>query len=402
MSFIAAQLVEELVDQKNIGEDFLAEYYEKEKVELPHRERRSKAEMDQQAWLEQAGRRERKKIERQPFSQEGRPEDFVSPPKWDKKETKECASDVTKLLFGGGPCSAKDRCPIRPLTEYEKKIGFYWRMLCDDAFQEDPKFKKVNFCWHSYNWFKWYQTLVYLFIQDAVGSLGEEFALQQDLITEITYADKTQHARIRAVKQLVKTIRASYDPYWDKAKVGEDQRLIFALCDAGGWCSWSSGASKKVHETFASTFADLCGDAGVQVNTPGKYQQRLLVYRLMKKNCTDKNGFNFWQKDLDSCFHMHNAFQGARKPGDYDYEALFFRKRCGYPFCPNAKDATTKEENLQRCSRCLVVRYCCKECQVKDWKEHKKNCDNLGKSRKDQVQIQELSKKYSSLNFPSH
>lgn len=29
---------------------------------------------------------------------------------------------------------------------------------------------------------------------------------------------------------------------------------------------------------------------------------------------------------------------------------------------------------LMSCSQCKVTKYCCRECQKKDWKEHKKNC----------------------------
>ena len=33
-----------------------------------------------------------------------------------------------------------------------------------------------------------------------------------------------------------------------------------------------------------------------------------------------------------------------------------------------------QEGSLSLCSKCKIVRYCSKECQVKDWKDHKKNC----------------------------
>jgi len=36
---------------------------------------------------------------------------------------------------------------------------------------------------------------------------------------------------------------------------------------------------------------------------------------------------------------------------------------------------------LKVCSRCQVVYYCCRKCQVADWKEHKKVCKNLNRKK---------------------
>lgn len=42
-------------------------------------------------------------------------------------------------------------------------------------------------------------------------------------------------------------------------------------------------------------------------------------------------------------------------------------RKCWYRSC-------SKNENLKKCGRCMVARYCCKECQSKDWKEYHKKC----------------------------
>ena len=34
------------------------------------------------------------------------------------------------------------------------------------------------------------------------------------------------------------------------------------------------------------------------------------------------------------------------------------------------------EPSKLKCSRCLTIQYCCKECQKKDWKVHKNNCQD--------------------------
>ena len=45
---------------------------------------------------------------------------------------------------------------------------------------------------------------------------------------------------------------------------------------------------------------------------------------------------------------------------------------CFYPRCPTI--AATKS---QRCSACLVARYCSRECQRRDWRCHKTVCPDL-------------------------
>lgn len=39
------------------------------------------------------------------------------------------------------------------------------------------------------------------------------------------------------------------------------------------------------------------------------------------------------------------------------------------------------KEKLFRCTRCKLVEYCSKECQVADWKSHKLNCNTLSKKK---------------------
>ena len=35
------------------------------------------------------------------------------------------------------------------------------------------------------------------------------------------------------------------------------------------------------------------------------------------------------------------------------------------------------KDNLKQCSRCKIVKYCSKDCQIKSWKTHKDDCDNV-------------------------
>ena len=48
--------------------------------------------------------------------------------------------------------------------------------------------------------------------------------------------------------------------------------------------------------------------------------------------------------------------------------------------CENCDKETSK---MQKCSRCRLVRYCSRDCQLADWKEHKKACKKAAAREKD-------------------
>ena len=57
------------------------------------------------------------------------------------------------------------------------------------------------------------------------------------------------------------------------------------------------------------------------------------------------------------------------------------RGECAYEECPSAKDA---ERTLKRCTRCWLVDYCSRDCQLKDWKRHKRDeCEANPNPKKD-------------------
>jgi hypothetical protein len=53
------------------------------------------------------------------------------------------------------------------------------------------------------------------------------------------------------------------------------------------------------------------------------------------------------------------------------------------------------EPSKLKCSRCLTIQYCSKECQKKDWKIHKNNC----KDNNCDENLEELGKKSFKLQF---
>ena len=46
------------------------------------------------------------------------------------------------------------------------------------------------------------------------------------------------------------------------------------------------------------------------------------------------------------------------------------------------KNCGKEASKMQKCSRCRLVRYCSRDCQLADWKEHKKSCKKAAARKK--------------------
>jgi len=46
-----------------------------------------------------------------------------------------------------------------------------------------------------------------------------------------------------------------------------------------------------------------------------------------------------------------------------------------------------KRESLSVCSRCMVIQYCSRECQVAHWPKHRRACDEMVRSHKQRTQL---------------
>ena len=71
------------------------------------------------------------------------------------------------------------------------------------------------------------------------------------------------------------------------------------------------------------------------------------------------------QHSILSCSHFSTCEHAAFMLNWFVFEhSLVLEVRCG-----------TMAKHMNKCSRCKFLRYCSAECQRKDWKAHKRQCD---------------------------
>jgi hypothetical protein len=81
----------------------------------------------------------------------------------------------------------------------------------------------------------------------------------------------------------------------------------------------------------------------------------------------------FWGPNDDDVVFMKQTFDKCLKQGlrcDIDM--------CLYPHCPNNTEKRVRmmpvEKKMMRCGACGIAAYCDKNCQRKDWKNHRDVC----------------------------
>jgi hypothetical protein len=187
------------------------------------------------------------------------------------------------------------------------------------------------------------------------------------------YADRSQHARIHAIEKIVKDLRDSYDPVWKPDMLAIDQRTIFAVCS-------SEIIYSAPHFAWATAFQATCIEEGVAFSAGGDYQKRLEIYRRISP---------LYHEGLSKSYYHGAKFEDATEiPADYERYDLT-EARCHAGCC-----WSIPKEGLKLCSRCKIVSYCSKECQMKDWPNHKKNCKVLAELRKDKATVSEIAKNF--------
>jgi hypothetical protein len=281
-------------------------------------------------------------------------------------------------LFAGPPVPAEARRLDRPLTDREQ-YAFCWRRLVDDALQEDTNgvlwpLCNVDFDWRCPNLEKWMTAIDLLMVTYFNAHItSSEKALVKGKISELEYADRSQHARIHAIEKIVKDLRDSYDPFWKPDMLAVDQRAIFAVCS-------SEKFGSAGHYAWGTALMATFEEQGVDFFAGGDYQKRLESYRriapLHKEGLSKSYQYGF------------DVFSGANTPADFErYDPT--RVMCHLDTC-----WTFSQKTLKLCSRCKIVSYCSRECQVKDWPDHKRHCKVLAELRKDKAKVSEIIKNF--------
>jgi hypothetical protein len=293
-------------------------------------------------------------------------------------ESAQRCSVTMSVLYGGPPVPAEVRRLNRPLTDTEQ-YAFCWRRLADDALQENTNgflgaLRNADFDWRCTNLVKWGFAVDLLMVVYHDGDVTEsEQALVDGEIGEVDYADRSQHARIHAIEKIVKDLRDTYDPFWKPDMLAVDQRAIFAVCSSqlfysGGHYAWVTG------------FLAHCEEEGVDFSAGGDYQKRLEIYRRMAP---------LYKEGLSTAFHQGaGQFDSAKTPADFKRDDPITAK-CHVPSC-----FSSSQRDLKLCSRCKIVSYCSRECQMKDWPDHKKHCKVLAELRKDKAKVSEIVKNF--------
>jgi hypothetical protein len=291
-------------------------------------------------------------------------------------------NEIIATLFNGTPLSTSQREQIRRPTTSDEEQAFRWRLLCEAAFQEDdeghfsfPPLALVNFDFRSNSLDKWNTAIDALYITFSVVKLDKkEKSLVSGAIDERAYADKSQHGRIQAIKKQVSILRKMYENTWDANLLAQDQRCIYAVCSNATYYGYG-------HKEFVEDFEKALSrqQPGVNLADRGNYQVRYNVYKAMAPS--------YHQEGLKHPFHAYSeectSFEEGETPVNYTCEFESITASCR---------RCLSSENLKSCSKCRVVCYCSRECQVADWPKHKEYCKEMARLRKDKEAVAAMAK----------
>ena len=173
----------------------------------------------------------------------------------------------------------------------------------------------------------------------------------------------------------ISILRKIYASTWDANLLSEDQRCIFAVASNEIYGGYG-------HVKFVDDFVNGLESHSVSFTEPGKYQARLNIYKEMV--LSNRKGL---QHPFHSTGDFSRFFDGCDNPSNYKNESEEISASCANEDCRNYS-----QTNLQTCSRCLVVCYCTRECQLAHFETHKKDCKAMAKLRKDKKAVAALAK----------
>jgi len=115
-----------------------------------------------------------------------------------------------------------------------------------------------------------------------------------------TYADVSQHSRIRDLTQHVQRLRVPFEKSWKPQKVKDDQRCVYAICtydngeDYGDWC-----------KDFDVRVRQMVRDGG-QSNCQSRYD----LYKRVRHLWDESRGTTMFGQD-----------QRWKHPSEYQFDA---------------------------------------------------------------------------------
>jgi hypothetical protein len=136
----------------------------------------------------------------------------------------------------------------------------------------------------------------------------------------------------------------------------EDQRCIFALASNEIYCGYAW--PWKVCQDFVLGLEYH----GASFTEPGNYQERLNFYKDMA--ISNREGLQY---PFHSAVENFWFFDGCDNPSNYKEESEEISAGGAQNACH-----TYDTKKLQTCSRCLVVWYCSRECQLAHFKTLKR------------------------------
>jgi MYND finger len=148
-------------------------------------------------------------------------------------------------------------------------------------------------------------------------------------------------------------------------------------------CIWSSGSNGTYsgygHHQFVEIFVtELSSQQGsIDLTKPGNYQERYNVYKALSPS---------YQEGLKYPFHSVSGGDPCVPPINYTGYSETITASCHNRGCWNFS------ANLKACSKCKVVCYCSRKCQVADWPDHKKQCKEMANLSRDKEAVATMAK----------
>jgi hypothetical protein len=371
-----------LIDADEVGDDLIDGYEDTTATWEPRILTPEEREENRRNWdlICRQAEKSKEKIDRSLAGTDTRPVEEFQAPVPNRLDAAQKLSFSMSALFAGPPISAEARRLHRPVTKLEEDV-FCWRRLVDAALQENTNWVvgwplcNIDFDWKCQSFKKWALAIDLLMItyHGADITLSEQ-ALVQGRIGELDYADQSQYARIHAIEKIVKDLRDSYDPFWKADMLAVDQLAIFAVCSLERYCP-----DLQRYE-WLTTFMTTCREQGIDFSAGEDYQKRLEIYRRMAP--LYKEGLSY------SLRMFSNGYRDAKTPTDFERDNPILAE------CHTGGCRSRSKETLKLCSRCKIVSYCSKECQEKDFPDHKRHCKVLAELRKDKAKVSEIAKNF--------